>query len=104
MAQRITFLQRCLKKADFETAFNAQIAGFAETDPLLDVKGIDALNKLTILLTHAYGLIVSPEDLIYSGLIVCSQVIRCMQLKSAEIKLVAQAQKIAPDKICAFVL
>ena len=37
-----------------EALLQAQQLGFAESNPSLDVLGIDAVNKLTILLTHAY--------------------------------------------------
>ena len=54
---------------DFEEALlQAQIAGFVESDPSLDVNGIDAVNKLTILLTHAYGIVVNPQSLVHSGI------------------------------------
>jgi len=91
---------------DFETALlQAQAEGFAETDPSLDVKGEDAANKLVVLLVHAYGIVTGISELVYSG-------IQNLQLpdatyareKGLEIKLVAQARKLAPDKIAAFVL
>ncbi|MBL7748091.1 MAG: homoserine dehydrogenase, partial [Chitinophagaceae bacterium] len=41
---------------DFKQALLlAQQAGFAESNPVLDVEGYDAVNKWTFLLTHAYG-------------------------------------------------
>src|SRR6478672_827843 len=51
-----------------EALFEAQVAGFAESDPSLDVKGIDAVNKLSILLTHAYGIVASPAAIIHTGI------------------------------------
>ena len=48
---------------DFKQALIlAQQLGFAESNPKLDVEGIDAVNKLTILLAHAYGVISKPDD------------------------------------------
>ena len=38
----------------------AQQLGFAESNPDLDVLGIDAVNKLTLLLVHAYGIVAAP--------------------------------------------
>lgn len=43
----------------------AQDLGFAESDPTLDVEGIDAKYKLCIVLFHAFGVIADP-DLIFS--------------------------------------
>ena len=44
-----------------EALQKAQQLGFAESDPSLDVEGLDATNKLTILLAHDYGIITRPE-------------------------------------------
>jgi homoserine dehydrogenase len=46
----------------------AQALGFAESDPTLDVEGIDAANKLTILLAHAYGIITNQNKLVRKGI------------------------------------
>jgi homoserine dehydrogenase len=46
----------------------AQAKGFAESDPSLDVEGFDASYKLSILLTHAFGLRVRPEEIIRIGI------------------------------------
>ncbi len=90
----------------FEDALNeAQLAGFAETDPSLDVEGIDAVNKLSILLTHAYGSITLPSHILHAG-------ITQLQLSDAAyakekgyvIKLLAHARKLADGSIIAFVL
>jgi homoserine dehydrogenase len=37
--------------------------GFLESDPRLDLEGIDAAYKLSILIAHAFGVIVAPEDI-----------------------------------------
>lgn len=47
---------------------SAQDKGFAESDPSLDVEGYDASYKLSILLTHAFGLRVRPEEIIRIGI------------------------------------
>lgn len=83
----------------------AQQLGFAESNPKLDVEGYDALNKWTFLLTHAYGIVESPEKILFTG-------IQNIQLgdanvakeKAYDIKLVAQAQKLKSGKVAAFVL
>ena len=46
----------------------AQENGFAESDPTLDVEGVDAAHKLSIITLHALGKIVSLEDIIYKGI------------------------------------
>lgn len=51
-----------------EALLQAQQLGFAESNPKLDVEGIDAVNKLTILLAHAYGVISKPEDHVRIGI------------------------------------
>jgi homoserine dehydrogenase len=83
----------------------AQDAGFAESDPTLDVEGIDAVNKLSILLTHAYGVVAHPSEIVHTG-------IHRLQPRDAvfsdekkyKIKLVAQARKLEDGNIAAFVL
>jgi homoserine dehydrogenase len=93
-------------KLDFRQALLlAQQLGFAESDPSLDVEGYDAVNKWTFLLTHAYGIVERPEDLVFTG-------IQNIQLSDAsvaaekhyDIKLVAQAKKLLNGKVAAFVL
>lgn len=92
--------------ASFSEALEAaQDAGFAESDPSLDVNGTDAANKLAILLAHAYGIVASPDDLVYTG-------IQALQTGDAvvakekrwEIKLVAGARKLPSGKVAAYVL
>lgn len=51
-----------------EALREAQDNGFAESDPILDVKGFDPSYKLSILITHAYGLRVRPEEIIRVGI------------------------------------
>ncbi len=93
-------------KLSFEDALlQAQLEGFAESNPALDVEGIDAVNKLSILLTHAYGIVSHPSEIIHSG-------IQNLQVHDAvfakekgyEIKLVAQAKKLDDGDVAAFVL
>src|ERR1700760_3178012 len=84
------------EKLDFQEALLlAQQLGFAESDPSLDVEGFDAANNWTFLLTHAYGIIPKPNEILFTG-------IQNIQLgdakiakeKNYDIKLVAQAQKL----------
>lgn len=83
----------------------AQQAGFAESNPKLDVEGYDAVNKWTFLLTHAYGITSGPNEILFNGI----QNIHATDAtvasgKKQEIKLVAQAQKLQNGKVAAFVL
>jgi homoserine dehydrogenase len=90
----------------FEDALlQAQVEGFAESNPALDVEGIDAVNKLSILLAHAYGLLESPVNIIHSGIQhLHTQDAVYAKEKGLEIKLVAQARKLEDGKVAAFVL
>ena len=83
----------------------AQQLGFAESDPSLDVEGYDAVNKWTILLTHAYGIVEHPDNIVFNGIqnIQLSDAIVAKE-KHYEIKLVAQAKKLLNGKVAAFVL
>lgn len=91
---------------DFATALQlAQQKGFAESDPSLDVKGIDAVNKLTILLAHAYGVVTAPQQLVYAGIDKLDTAdARYAREKGYEIKLVAYAHKQDNGGVAAFVL
>lgn len=51
-----------------EVLKEAQDLGFAETDPSLDVEGIDSKYKLSILLFHAFGLVTDPADIFNFGI------------------------------------
>jgi len=91
---------------DFKQALiMAQQLGFAESNPKLDVEGYDAVNKWTFLLTHAYGIVESPENILFNGIqnIQAGDSIVAKE-KNHQIKLVAQAQKLQNGKVAAFVL
>src|SRR6266487_1526079 len=88
-----------------EALLLAQQLGFAESNPALDVEGYDAANKWTFLLTHAYGIVPEPGDILFTGIqnILLSDA-NVAKEKSYDIKLVAQAQKLKKGKVAAFVL
>lgn len=88
-----------------EALKDAQEKGFAESNPDLDVKGIDAVNKLSIILSHAYGVQTPPKNLIHFGIqnILATDAVYAQE-KGYEIKLVAKAQKINKDEVAACVL
>src|SRR5215469_14793868 len=93
-------------KLDFQDALLlAQQLGFAESDPSLDVEGYDAANKWTFLLTHAYGIVADTNDLVFDGIThVQAGDAEVAREKHFDIKLVAQAKKLANGKVAAFVL
>ena len=83
----------------------AQAAGFAESDPSLDVNGIDAVNKLTILLVHAYGIVSNPQAIVHTGIQhLQSQDAVVAREKGYVIKLIAQARKLKNGQVAAFVM
>ena len=94
------------ERLDFgEALAQAQQKGFAESDPTLDIKGIDAVNKLTILLTHAYGIVTSPAALLHTGIdAIHEDDARYAREKGYTIKLVAHAHKQENGHVAAFVL
>src|SRR6186713_2071777 len=93
-------------KLDFQSALLlAQQLGFAESNPKLDVEGYDANNKWAFLLTHAYGIVEHPDNILFNGIqnIQAGDSIVAKE-KNQQIKLVAQAQKLQNGKVAAFVL
>ena len=91
---------------DFKQALLlAQQLGFAESNPVLDVEGFDAVNKWTFLLTHAYGIVANPNSILFNGIQnIHSSDATVAKEKKQEIKLVAQAKKLNNGKVAAFVL
>ena len=88
-----------------EALLLAQQLGFAESDPSLDVEGYDAANKWTFLLTHAYGIVTDTDKLVFDGIThVQAGDAEVAREKHFDIKLVAQAKKLANGKVAAFVL
>ncbi|MBI5856078.1 MAG: homoserine dehydrogenase [Sphingobacteriales bacterium] len=91
---------------DFKEALLlAQQSGFAESDPKLDVEGHDAVNKWSFLLTHAYGIIENPSEILFNGIQnihIADSIVA--KTKNRQIKLVAEAKKLSNGKVAAFVL
>jgi len=92
------------EQLDYSTALlEAQEKGFAETDPSFDVKGWDARYKLSIIITHAYGLFIESAKILCFGIDQISEGdIQYANEKNLSIKLKACSQKIG-DKIVAYV-
>jgi homoserine dehydrogenase len=88
-----------------EALAQAQAMGYAESNPILDTGGFDAKYKLVILLAHAFGLVVQPEEVFHCGIDQIGELewdyARAHNLK---IKLVAHAYKTPNGSISAFVL
>ncbi|MCX6319057.1 MAG: homoserine dehydrogenase [Bacteroidetes bacterium] len=91
---------------DFKQALLlAQQAGFAESNPVLDVDGFDAVNKWAILLVHAYGIVETPENILFNGIRqIHAGDASVAKARNQQIKLVAQASKLKNGTVAAFVL
>ena len=75
-----------------EALQEAQDKGFAESDPTLDVDGFDSIYKLTILLKHAFGVVVAPSELLTVGIRnLKKQEVKFVKEKGFRIKLIAKA-------------
>ena len=82
----------------------AQEVGFAETDPSLDVEGIDAKYKLVIVMFHAFGLLSNPENVFNYGITRISPFdIKFAKNQGYNIKLIAKCKRIG-DHIEAYVM
>jgi homoserine dehydrogenase len=94
------------EKLSFDQALKyAQINGYAESDPTLDICGFDAKFKLLILLAHAFGTVVKPEHIFNLGIDKLNALeLNYAREKDLKIKLLAQAYKNVDGSIAAFVL
>lgn len=94
------------EKLDFrEALLLAQQLGFAEADPKLDVEGYDAVNKWTLLINHAYGIVTHPNDILFTGIqSIQGSDAAVAREKDLDIKLIAQAKKLQNGKVAAFVI
>ncbi|MBL7811231.1 MAG: homoserine dehydrogenase [Bacteroidetes bacterium] len=82
----------------------AQELGYAESNPLLDTGGFDAKYKLLILLAHAFGTIVKPEEILNIGIQNLGDLeIQFAREKGYKIKLIAQAYRNEDETVTAFV-
>lgn len=71
---------------------DAQIKGFAEADPTADVEGIDAANKLSILMALMFDKYVPPTEIPRTGITgVTKEKIEEARAKDCVIKLIAHA-------------
>jgi len=83
----------------------AQAQGYAESDPTLDTSGSDAKYKLLLLIAHAFGLVLKPEEIFTLGINrIGNTELQYAREKGCKIKLVAQAIKNADGTISFFVI
>lgn len=89
---------------DYNTALaEATELGFAESDPTLDVDGFDSKFKLILLIKHAFGLTLKPNDVFNYGIRqVKEQDVRYATEKGYRLKLFSRAEKIG-DQLIGFV-
>lgn len=77
-----------------EVLKDAQAKGFAEADPTADVEGIDAANKLSILMALMFDTYVHPNDIPTKGIThVTAEEIEDARSRNQLIKLIAYAER-----------
>ena len=87
-----------------EALRQAQQQGFAEADPTADVEGIDAANKLTILIAECFGVYIKPDRFERVGITGLSRAdLRLATQNGCKLKLLASAEKLPDGTINAFV-
>lgn len=83
------------QKSFDEILTDAQLAGFAETDPTLDIDGFDSKYKLQILMLHTFGLKTLPNDVLNVGIRHVKQHdVLFAKEKGLKLRLISYAQKI----------
>jgi homoserine dehydrogenase len=83
---------------------DAQQLGYAESDPSLDVKALDPKYKLLIILVHAFGILLKPDDIFNYGIDHLKDAdIRYAREKNSRIKLIAKCAK-NNNKVHAYVI
>ena len=89
---------------DYETALKeATELGFAESDPTLDVDAYDSKFKLLILIKHAFGITLSPEQIFNYGIRnIKAQDVKYAAEKGYRLKLFSRGQRVG-DKLVGFV-
>jgi homoserine dehydrogenase len=81
----------------------AQELGFAEADPTLDVEGFDSKYKLVLLIKHAFGITLNPQNVFNLGITkLHERDVRFALERGLRIKLLAHAEKVG-GKVIGFV-
>lgn len=82
-----------------EVLKDAQEKGFAEADPTADVEGLDAANKLSILISLIFGTSAAPDEIPTRGITSVSNVdIKYAEDAGYRIKLLGSAERVG-DKV-----
>ncbi len=82
----------------------AQVNGFAESDPTLDVEGHDAKFKLCIILLHSFGVFTRPDDIFSFGITRINEFdINFAKQRGSKIKLIARCSQ-EGDNVSAYIL
>lgn len=86
---------------DYDTVLkDAQARGFAEADPTADVEGIDAANKLSILMALMFDQYVAPDKIPTTGIThITSEAIEAARGRNCTIKLIAHARRLDNGEI-----
>ena len=91
------YILSCMQADGME--YKDAIKGFAEADPTADVEGIDAANKLSILMTLCFDKYVKPGDIPTTGISkITMKDIEDAEAKDSKIKLIASA-KLSGDQV-----
>jgi homoserine dehydrogenase len=91
---------------DYDIALKqAQDLGFVETNPELDIIGIDALHKMIIAVLHAYGTIIDPKQVVTHGIQnISSHDIEYARQRRSKFRHIAVAEKSENNEIHVYVL
>lgn len=86
---------------DYDTVLkDAQAKGFAEADPTADVEGIDAANKLSILMALMFDKYIAPDKIPTTGIThITSEAIEDARSRNCTIKLIAHARKLDDGEV-----
>lgn len=88
-----------------EALKKAQDLGFAESDPIMDVGGFDPKFKLVILAAHAYGLFLSPDEVLNIGIQHFNeQDQEFAKARGWKIKLVPEVRQISDSEVTLYVV
>ncbi len=88
-----------------DALLDAQQKGYAESNPTLDTGGFDAKYKLLILIAHAFGLVLHPNEIYNQGIDKLGELeLNYAREKGFKIKLIAHAHKTNEGKIESYVL
>lgn len=88
-----------------EALKQAQLKGFAESDPTNDVEGFDAKYKAVIIALHAFGIVVPPTEVLNFGISTLNEMdILYAREKGFNIKLSPIIKKTSEKKLALYVL